>query len=252
MPSRDPLSEVPPDEFIKARNALARELKERGESEEARRVAARRRPSTVLWIVNQLGRRAPREVEELIESTRRARRAQVQGGGAEELREVMRAQREAAHRLLGEAEQTAARAGLALTPEQQRRIQDTLQTAASMEPDALREGTLQHELSPAGFGALLSGPAAVAAKAASRKQTFETRAEEQKRLLADRRERMLRQREVQHAQQAARRLAGRAEQLEHRARQATDTAEKAKTKAEEARRAANDAAARLIELQKNA
>src|SRR5204863_471117 len=129
----------------------------------------------------------------------------------DELREAMRSQRAAMHRLLGEAEQVAADAGLALTLEQQRRIHDTLETAASTEPDALREGTLQRELSPAGFDALLSGSApiapkakpaavepkagvaAVASKAASRKQAFEARAQEQKRLLQERRDRMPRQ-----------------------------------------------------------
>jgi hypothetical protein len=191
----------------------------------------------------------------------------VEGRAGDELREAIRSQRGAMHRLLDEAELVAAGAGLALTLEQQRRIQDTLETAASTDPDALREGTLQRELSPAGFDALLSGPAAiapkarpaavapkagvaaVASKAATQKQAFEARAREQKRLLQERRDRMLRQREIQHAQLVAQRLAGRAEQLEKLAARTRDAAEKARSKAEEARRAANEASARLTELQ---
>lgn len=249
MPAPNPLAEVPPDEFVQARNALARQLRERGDVEGARRIAALRRPSTVLWLLNQLGRRAPRDLEELIESTRRAQRAQVQGGSGDELREAMRSQREAIHRLVGAAEELAAGSGIALTLEQRRRLQDTLQTAASAEPEALRQGALEHELSAAGFGALLSGPPAVAAKAASRKREFEARAEEQRKRLVGRREQVLQRRKVQHAQQASRRLAGRAEQLENLARTASKAAEQAQAKAEEARRAANDAAARLAALE---
>src|SRR6266850_111644 len=203
MAEGDPLSNVPPDEFVKARDAL---------------------------------------------------------------REAMRSQRDAMHRLLDEAEQVAAGAGLALTLEQQRRIQDTLETAASTDPDALREGRLQRELSPAGFDALLSGPqviapkagpkavepkagvAALASRAATRKQAFEARAREQKRLAQERRDRMLLQREIQRAQLVAQRLAGRAEQLEKLAERTRDAAEKARSKADETRRAANESAARLIEL----
>jgi hypothetical protein len=275
MAAGDPLSNVPPDEFVKARDALASQLRAAGDKEGARRIAARRRPSAALWIVNQLGGRAREQVDQLIDSTQQARRAQVEGRAGDELREAMRSQRDAMHRLLDEAEQVAAGSGLALTLEQQRRIQDTLETAASTDPDALREGTLQRELSPAGFDALLSGPAAiapkarpapvapkagvaavaskagvaaVASKAATQKQAFEARAQEQKRLLQERRDRMLRQREIQRAQLLAQRLAGRAEQLEKLAERTRDAAEKARSKAEEARRAANEAAARLIEL----
>ena len=278
MAAGDQLSNVPPDEFVKARDALASQLRAAGDKEGARRIAARRRPSAALWIVNQLGGRARERVDQLIDSTQQARRAQVEGRGGDELREAMRSQREAMHRLLDEAELVAAGAGLALTLEQQRRIQDTLETAASTDPDALREGTLQRELSPAGFDALLSGPAAiapkarpasvapkagvaavaskagvaaVASKAATQKQAFEARAQEQKRLLQERRDRVLRQREIQRAQLVAQRLAGRAEQLEKLAERTRDAAEKARSKAEEARRAANEASARLSELRTN-
>ena len=63
MRSRNPVADVPPEEFVKARDALVRKLRDEGQAEEARRVAALRRPSTALWIVNQLGRRAPRDVK---------------------------------------------------------------------------------------------------------------------------------------------------------------------------------------------
>jgi hypothetical protein len=248
MSVEPPLSEVPPSEFVKARDALARVLRESGKAEEARRISALRRPSVVLWTVNQLGRNAPDSVKELIASTRRARQAQVHGQGGDELRDAMRSQREALHRLVAGAEQVAAGGGMALTLEQKRRIQDTVQTAAATEPEALRLGTLQQELSAAGFNALLSGTGTVTAKAASRKQAFVDRVEEQKRRVSERREQALRERELRQAQLAAKRLAGQAEQLEHVARQAKSAADKAAARAEEARTAANAAAARLLQL----
>jgi hypothetical protein len=248
MAQRNPLAEVPPDEFVQARNALVKQLRGQGQAEEARRVAALRRPSAVLFIVNQLGRRAAGAVADLIESTRRAKRAQVEGRSGDELREAMHAQREATQRLLTESEQM----GIALTPEQKRRLQDTVQTAAASQPDALKEGSLEQELSASGFDALLTGPAAVVARATARKRTFETGVEERKRQAEGKREQALRQREIRQAEVVARQLAHKADQLDHHAQQAKAAADHAKAQSEEARRAANEAAERLARLQSKA
>src|SRR6267378_2862251 len=211
MADGDPLSNVPPDEFVKARDALASQL----------------RPSAALWIVNQLGRRAREQVDQLIGSTRQARRAQVEGRAGDELREAMRSQRDAMHRLLGEADQVAAGAGF-----------DVLLSGPEVIAPKARPAAVEPK----------AGVAAVASRAATQKQAFEARSREQKRLLQERRDRMLGQREIQRAQLVAQRLAGRAEQLEKLAERTKDAAEKARSKAEEARRAANESAARLIEL----
>src|SRR5207237_177171 len=89
MRPRNPLAEVPPDEFVKARDALVRKLRDEGQTEEARRTAALRRPSTALWIVNQRARRDSRAVRAR-RSPRGVRRAALrnrrgggQGGGAQ-------------------------------------------------------------------------------------------------------------------------------------------------------------------------
>jgi hypothetical protein len=248
MASERPLSQVPPDEFVEARNALARRLRESGKTEEAKRIAALRRPSTPLWIVNQLGPQAPAAVEALIEATQRARRAQVHPGARDELHGAMHAQRQALHELLSAAEKAASGIGTRITPEIQRRIQDTVQTAAAAEPKALREGTLEQELSAAGFGALLSGPAATVAKAEARQTVFRKRAAEQKEKVAERREQILHRRDLQRAEQAARHLEGRAEQQERVAARLRENADKAEGKAREARGVADAAAARLLQL----
>jgi hypothetical protein len=246
--AQHPLSQVPPDEFTKARAALVKELRERGENDEAKRVASLRRPSTALWVTNQLGARAPKDLDALIDSSRRAQRAQLNRGSSDELRAAMHDQREALHRLMAEAQKVAAEIGAIVTPELQRRIQDSVQSAATEAPEALREGTLERELSAAGFGALLSGPSAAVAKVRAQKAAFEDRKEQQKRLLAEKRERLHRQREAQRGLQAARKLAIRAEQLEKIAREAQLAADRAKEKAKEARRAADEGAARLAQI----
>ncbi len=248
MATQNPLSQVPPEEFVQARDALVRQLREKGDAEEARRVAALRKPTASLWVVNQLGRRAAPAVDQLVDATRRARKAQMQGGGGDELRETMHAQREAMQKLLGAAREAAGEIGVTLSPEQERRIQDTLQTAAATEPDQLRAGALDSELSASGFDALLSGGhGPVPAPRASKSEAL-TRAEERRRQQEEKRERAVRIRDVKRAQSTSHQLARRADQLDKQAREAKTAAERAKTKAEDARRSANDAAARLQEL----
>ena len=60
----DELYGLPLDEFVPARNALARELKGAGEPAEAAEVAALRKPSVAAWAVNQLVRTQRRGVGE--------------------------------------------------------------------------------------------------------------------------------------------------------------------------------------------
>jgi hypothetical protein len=139
------LFEVPLEEFTAARNALSRKLRDAGEAEEAKRIAALRKPSKALWLINQLTRRAPKELQALIEATLRIRNAQEKGLAGDEVREAMREQRAALGALTALAE-----------PALQRRVHDTLQAAAMAEPEALKEGRLEQELQPAGFEALLA------------------------------------------------------------------------------------------------
>lgn len=145
MKSIADLFEVPLAEFTGARNALAKQLRAAGKEEEAKAVAALRKPSKALWLVNQLARRAPKELRALVEATARIREAQEKGLTGDEVREGMRQQRAALQAL------TSAAGDEAL----ERRIHDTLQASALADPEALREGRLLEERKPAGFGALL-------------------------------------------------------------------------------------------------
>lgn len=148
---RSPLADVPPAQFVAARDALVRELRAQGKAAEARTVAALRRPSVPVWVVNQLARRDPAAVDKLIDVTRRLAAAQAGGGG---LRELMEEQRKLLAGLSADAEKVLAEAGVRGAPELERRVRATLQGAAAREPQKLRGGELEEELEPLGFGEL--------------------------------------------------------------------------------------------------
>jgi hypothetical protein len=270
------LFEVPLEEFIGARNALAKELRAAGKEDEAGQVAGLRKPPKALWLVNQLGRRAPKDVQALIEATRRIREAQEKGLTGDEVREGMRAQRVALAALTAAAGgagfardgRSVGGAGFARDGRSanarsigdaasERRIHDTLQAAAMSEPDALREGRLLQELAPAGFEALLGAdvqplrePAAKVAEAkvvtasdsvkaaAAARQTAAAKKKEAARLAA-------------HAA-ALEKTASKAESAAGEAEAAAEKATDAATKAAEVAAAANERAAKAREAAKTA
>ncbi len=73
------------DEFTATRNSKARDLKAAGEGDAARRVAALKKPTMAAWLVNQLVRREPEQVELLLDLGREMR-AGMAGLGADDLR----------------------------------------------------------------------------------------------------------------------------------------------------------------------
>jgi len=162
---------VPPAEFVAARDALAKELRAGGREAEAKEVASLRRPTAPVWAVNQLGRRAPAEVDELLDSSERLQEAQLRGAGGDELRAAMAGQRAALAKLERGAEQVLRGAGLQASPGAIRTVQSTLQAAATGPREMrerLRNGTIREALQPAGFEALLAAGIAPARHAPAR------------------------------------------------------------------------------------
>lgn len=158
-PEGDKLYALPLDEFTKARDALATRLKSAGDTDEAARVKALKKPTTPAWAVNRLARRSKDTVEELIASADRLRRAQqklLHGGPAQEVWEATLAEREALGTLIEDAEQILTEAGHAATRATLDKISDTL-AAAAADPQGrvlLRRGILTSEMHRAGFGDL--------------------------------------------------------------------------------------------------
>ncbi|MGE5048664.1 MAG: hypothetical protein ACM3PC_08865 [Deltaproteobacteria bacterium] len=253
------LFEVPPAEFTAARNALVRELRDAGKADEAKQVSALRKPAASLWIANQLGPRHRRDVEALIEATRKLEK--VQAGADGDLREAMAEQRSVLQKVMEKMEGVAREIDARVTPELQRRVQTTVSSAAASNPEALLEGTLEHELEATGFGELLGkapaarahspvarSPIAPAEKSGRKGDDKAARAAEKRAETAARRERAERKRELKRAEAEARRLDQHARALEKKAADAQAAADRARQAAETAREQADAAAAQALQL----
>ena len=80
-----------PDRFVAGRNELAARLKEAGDAEAAKKVAALRKPTVAAWAVDSLARVSPCELEALIRAGAElasAQREVAAGGSADRLREA--------------------------------------------------------------------------------------------------------------------------------------------------------------------
>ena len=93
------LFSLEPSEFIAARDALVKELREAGDKEAAAEVKALRRPTVAAWAVNQLARSDPDRIEELVEAGEALRTASLGRTGAKDLREAVSHRRDVVKRL---------------------------------------------------------------------------------------------------------------------------------------------------------
>src|SRR5215471_16752733 len=84
---------LPLDEFTTARNAAAKELRDRGLAAEADTVKALAKPTVAAWAVNQLTRRRHADLDEFLDAAAVARDAQL--GGRNDPREAIARQRRA-------------------------------------------------------------------------------------------------------------------------------------------------------------
>jgi hypothetical protein len=250
LPARKRLFAAPLRDFTNVRDELARDLRGSGQADEAKALAKIKKPSVALWIANQLGRLSPAEVKALIEATARLRHGQsaaAHGTSADELREAMRAQREALARLIDAAGRAALEAGTKLSQELQRRVQNTVQAAAASDPEALSEGTLETELQPSGFEGLLgAGPTPL--PTAPHKDDAAAVPERKKQEAEAARALRKAEHEAQQLDARAKELAGAATESEREATRARERADEARRRAEEARQKADAAAARALEL----
>ncbi|MBV9605895.1 MAG: hypothetical protein JO027_12330 [Solirubrobacterales bacterium] len=173
MPDLDELYGLPMDEFVPARNALARELRSSGRREEASEVAALRKPSVAAWAVNQLVRTQRKAVDELFEAGDALRGAHDQvlsgGGDAVSLRRAVARERAAVDALTRAARGLLTSEGHELSTTIIDRVSDTLH-ATALDDDAraqVRDGRLERELRHVGLGmtAPAPGPAPAAGPA---------------------------------------------------------------------------------------
>lgn len=155
----DELFTLSPDDFISARDALAKRLKAQGDAEAARQVRQLRRPSVAAWAVNQLVRAAPEDLQRLLDTgatLRRAQRAALSGAGGGRLRAATAQRRALLDEVTGRAARLLAEAGRNPDPHRGA-IAGTLEAATvdDQAAELVRSGRLSRELPPpSGFGDL--------------------------------------------------------------------------------------------------
>lgn len=148
----DRLYGLPLDEFVGARDDLAKRLRSEGRREEADRVKALRKPPVAVWLVNQVARERELDVRRLLDAADGLRTAQA--AGSKEFAEARRNEAHALERLAAAAREIAGREGSGQAVVD--RATQTLRAAAATDGgrELLRQGRLTEELSPVGFEAL--------------------------------------------------------------------------------------------------
>jgi hypothetical protein len=251
----DPLAELlggTLDDFVRARDAKAKELAAAGDAEKAKEVKALRRPTVSAWAVNRLAHEGGDELDALFEAADRVR---SEKGDA--LREAMR-ERTAAHgRALAKAKAILEAAGHAAQPETLRRIGGTLHAAeigarararveAGMVTEDLDASSMEDDDAPATKPARVRPATAKTTTSSSTKsapETVETRAQKEAREHA-RKEKQRREAEAKRLEQE-RDVARRSlEASERRVSQAQSSLEAAQRAHDVAEKETRDARAR--------
>src|SRR5262245_8776656 len=150
----DELTAAPPRDFAKTRAALVARLNQEGATDAANTVAAVRRPTMALWVVNRLALDAKDRIEALIDTTGKMKSAQLgRSGTAAELAAATARQRTLLMELSRQAEELVRDAGGRSSPALLRQISTTLIAGASDDETRalLRKGRLDRELEPLGF-----------------------------------------------------------------------------------------------------
>jgi hypothetical protein len=248
----DRLYASPPEEFIAARDELAKRLKADGRTEEAAEVKGLRRPTVAAWAANRVARQRPDEVAELLAAgaeLHKAQRKALSGVKAGGFREAMERRRNAVVALVKAAEEVLRESGKGSASTVDA-LQPTFEAASVDERAgaALEAGRLERELAaPSGFGGatgleLVAAPAKrPAARGKGKEEDAAIRAEQE----AARRE----ARELEKQAAEARRRVMRAQAA---AARAEERADRATAEAAEARSAAKEAARELKEAQAEA
>lgn len=214
----DDLFETPPEGFVKARNALAKELKSEGDTEASARITKLKRPSGPVWAINQLARNQPGEVERFLE----IQSSLAEIGGGRRLNELAAERRKVVGRLTQLAGKLLKSSGQTATTQTLQRIGATLLAADDPdEQEAIRLGLLTHELEVSGFGGM----------------SFSEAAEEEDTDEEDERKRA--EQEVEGLEAAAAEAAERAGRLDEEAAQLLQEADAAAAEAREARKEAD-------------
>jgi len=169
LPSLDDLYAAEPEEFVAARNALAKQLKAAGDKDTAAEVAKLRRPPVSAWALNQVARSRPDEIEAVMTAAADLAGALADPAGAD-LRAIQRAFRSAIEAVVRTTLDVVSSSGRNPSPGLQQAIQATLQAAAVDDGIALalRSGVLAEDEPAPGFLFVESDEASPARPATAR------------------------------------------------------------------------------------
>ena len=202
----DALYGLPLDEFTRARDELARRVRQEGDAERAAEIKGLRKPSVPAWVVNQLARQRELDMQRLVKAGEQLAGAQVEAIRAQKgdaFVEARRDEQRALEALVAGAKEILAEAGRGAAAVD--RVVATLR-AGSLTKDGralLKSGRLTEELEPPGFEALAGLGISTPPSRPKRKQTslrvralqrdlgkLETRAEAAERRAAELREQL--------------------------------------------------------------
>jgi hypothetical protein len=208
-------------EFVRRRDAMAKELEQEDKREEAARVRRLRKPSAAAWALNQVSRRHPKKVEWLLAAHQKLREAQTPPS----LREASASRQQMVADLVEDALSLLEEEGRSPSQTVRQRITRTLLSLATDEEaqEEFRRGRLARDLEPGGWG-----PAMGLAP-----WTSETQGEKQPELDRARRE-------AGQAAEKARRLSERAAAAQERQSDAERQAARAREAAREAEEQAKE------------
>jgi hypothetical protein len=160
----DALYALPLDEFVAGRKRLADELKREGAAAEAKAFLALAKPTLSAWLTNQIVRRAPDLVRELLAATDAVAAAQRKhpgaGGAAPDFPAAVAAQRHAVGELARRARAIAAELGVGgSATDALARVENNFRWGAIPGPDreALARGRLIRDVAAPGFGGFGEG-----------------------------------------------------------------------------------------------
>jgi hypothetical protein len=241
----DALYAVVPAEFVDARNDLARRLKQAGQADAADEVKALRKPTVPVWVVNQLARSHPHEMEALLQAGERLRAAQEKAltGEADELRLATAEERSALRGLTQHASALLEAEGHGAGAATLERVASTLRGAAT-DPAGrglLAAGRIGEEISAGGFGAFAGmkiPPAPARRRSGGKAKRGPSPAQ--------------RQATLRKLRDKARKLEAEAKEAERAARSAEAAAADARRSAEKAAAAADRARAGVEEAEREA
>ena len=145
-----------PDQFVAARNQLAKSLRSAGRRQDASEVARLRKPPAPAWALNQVARQSSDLIDAVRSAGARLRAAMDAAltGDPSGVRAARTAEREAVNAAVAEALRHLEQIGHSANEAARRRIEATLRAAAIDDPVAerLRQGRLDSDEEASGFG----------------------------------------------------------------------------------------------------